>query len=119
MRDLRKEARKRSQALRQTRNADVLLTNPTHLAIALRYVHGEMDSPQVVAKGAGHLAAGMRQIAARHRIPVVRSPGLARRLFQELDVDHYVPPQMFADVARIIVWVFAMRERKHGTAGAA
>ncbi|XDF33450.1 EscU/YscU/HrcU family type III secretion system export apparatus switch protein [Paracidovorax avenae] len=116
MRDLRREARKRSKSLRQTRNADVVLTNPTHLAIALRYVHGEMDSPQVVAKGAGHLAAAMREIAARHGIPVVRSPALARRLFKELDVEHYVPPQLFADVARIIVWVFAMRERRAGMA---
>lgn len=117
MRDLRREARKRSQSLRQTRSADVVLTNPTRLAVALRYVHGEMDSPQVVAKGAGHLAAAMRQIAARHHIPVVRSPALARRLFKELDVEHYVPPRLFADVARIIVWVFAMRERRNGMSG--
>ena len=117
LRDLQREARKRSKALHQTRNADVVLTNPTHVAVALRYVHGEMDSPQVVAKGAGHLAAAMRQIAARHRIPVVRSPALARRLFSELDVEHHVPPHLFADVARIIVWIFAMRERS--AAGAA
>jgi flagellar biosynthetic protein FlhB len=96
-----------------------VLTNPTHVAVALRYVHGEMDSPQVVAKGAGHLAAAMRHIAARHRIPVVRSPALARRLFRELDVEHHVPPHLFADVARIIVWIFAMRERSPAAAGAA
>jgi flagellar biosynthetic protein FlhB len=119
LRDLQREARKRSKSLRQTRNADVVLTNPTHVAVALRYVHGEMDSPQVVAKGAGHLAAAMRHIAARHRIPVVRSPALARRLFRELDVEHHVPPHLFADVARIIVWIFAMRERSPAAAGAA
>lgn len=118
MRDLQRQARKRSKALRQTRNADVLLTNPSHVAVALRYVHGEMDSPQVVAKGAGHMAAAMRQIAARHRIPVVRSPALARRLFRELDVEHHVPPPLFADVARIIVWIFAMREQSPAAAGA-
>lgn len=112
LRELRREALKRSMALRHTRHADVLLTNPTHVAVALRYVHGEMDSPQLVAKGAGHLAAAMRQIAARHRIPVVQSPALARRLFRELDVDRHVPPHLFAEVARIIVWVFAMRERQ-------
>lgn len=116
MRELRNEMRKRSQSLQQTKNADVLLTNPTHIAIALRYVHGEMESPQVVAKGAGHLAAAMRQMAARHHIPVVQSPSLARKLFKELDVEHYVPPRMFAEVARIIVWVFAMRERQVGGA---
>ena len=112
MRELQREARKRSQGLRNAQTADVVLTNPTHVAVALRYVHGEMESPQVVAKGAGHLAAGIRKIAARHNIPVVRSPGLARKLFQELDVDQHVPPQMFAEVARIIVWVFAMRDRQ-------
>ncbi|WP_198971519.1 EscU/YscU/HrcU family type III secretion system export apparatus switch protein [Xylophilus sp. ASV27] len=118
MRELRREMRKRSQALRQTKTADVVLTNPTHLAVALRYEHGRMESPQLVAKGAGHLAVVMRQIAAEHRIPVVRSPGLARQLFKELDVQHHVPPQLFAEVARIIVWVFAMRERgASGTVG--
>ncbi|CAN7567770.1 EscU/YscU/HrcU family type III secretion system export apparatus switch protein [Acidovorax sp. LjRoot129] len=114
MRELRNEARKRSQSLRQTKNADVVLTNPTHVAVALRYVHGEMDSPQVIAKGAGHLAAVMRQIAARNNIPIVQSPTLARKLFKELDIEHYVPPQMFVEVARIIVWVFAMRDRRAG-----
>lgn len=112
MRELRREMRKRSQALRQTKNADVVLTNPTHVAVALRYVHGEMESPQVVAKGAGHLAAAMRHIAAKHNIPIVQSPSLARKLFKELDVERHVPPQMFAEVARIIVWVFAMRARQ-------
>jgi flagellar biosynthetic protein FlhB len=112
MRELRREMRKRSQSLRQTKNADVVLTNPTHVAVALRYVHGEMESPQVVAKGAGYLAAAMRQIAAQHAIPVVQSPALARRLYKDLDVNRHVPPTMFAEVARIIVWVFAMRERR-------
>ncbi len=119
MRELRNEMLKRSQSLQKTRDADVLLTNPTHVAVALRYVHGQMDSPQVVAKGAGHLAAAMREIAARHHIPVVQSPSLARKLFKELDVESHVPPRMFAEVARIIVWVFAMRERQMRTGAAA
>lgn len=118
IRELQREARQRTQGLRKAHTADVVLTNPTHVAVALRYVHGEMDSPLVVAKGTGHLALMIREIAARHRIPVVRSPSLARKLFQELDVDHHVPPQMFADVARIIVWVFAMRDRHNSRMGA-
>ena len=112
MRELRLEMFKRSQALRQTRNADVLITNPTHLAVALKYEHGRMVSPQLLAKGAGHLAAAMRDIAARHRIPVVQNAPLARRLFRELPVDHPVPPELYAQVARIIVWVFTMREKR-------
>ena len=111
LRELRRELLKRSLAVRNTRTADVLVTNPTHYAVALRYVHGEMPAPQLVAKGAGQLAAAMRQIAARHRIVVVQNPPLARRLFREADIDAYLPPSFHAEVARIVVWVFAMRER--------
>jgi len=112
LRELRREMLGRSMALRKTRNADVVITNPTHLAVALKYEHGRMVSPQLLAKGAGHMAAAMREIAARHRIPVVQNPPLARRLYKELGVDHPVPPELYAQVARIIVWVFAMREQR-------
>ena len=118
LRELRREALKRSQALRNTRNADVLLTNPTHYAVALRYVHGEMDAPQLVAKGAGQVAARMRDIAYRHQIAIVRHPALARRLFRELDIDQALPSRFHAEVARIIVWVFAMRDARRGSQGA-
>jgi flagellar biosynthetic protein FlhB len=117
LRELRREALKRSMAVRQTRTADVVLTNPTHFAVALRYVHGEMQSPQLVAKGAGALAAGIRDIAARHRIPVVQNPPLARALYHELELDHYVPPMLYAQVARILVWVLAMRQAQHANVG--
>jgi len=112
LRELRREMLKRSMALRKTRDADVVLTNPTHVAVALRYVHGQMDSPQLLAKGTGQLAAAMRKMAARHRIPVVQNPTLARTLFHQLEVGHHVPHSLYAEVARIIVWVFAMREQR-------
>ncbi|WP_399681024.1 flagellar biosynthesis protein FlhB [Xenophilus sp.] len=112
LRELRLEALKRSKALRKTRDADVLVVNPTHLAIALKYEHGRMSSPQLLAKGAGHMAAAMRDVAARHGIPVVRNAPLARELFRSLPVDSHVPPQLYAQVARIIVWVLAMREQR-------
>jgi flagellar biosynthetic protein FlhB len=114
LRELRREMLKRAMALRKTRDADVLITNPTHLAVALRYVHGEMESPQLVAKGAGFLAGVMREIAARHRIPVVQNPPLARKLFHGLAIDRHVPPELYAQVARILVWVLAMREARNG-----
>lgn len=112
LRELRRELLKRSQGLRRTRDADVLVTNPTHLAVALRYAHGEMPSPQLVAKGAGFVAAAMRRIASRHGIPIVRNPTLARALYRELPVDGHVPPAFYAPVARIIVWVLALREAR-------
>lgn len=120
LRELRRELLRRSVALRNTREADVVVTNPTHYAVALRYVHGEMDAPKVVAKGAGQLAAAMREIAARHRVIVVRNPPLARQLFREADIDQHIPPALHPQVARIIVWVFALREQQRSTrAGAA
>jgi flagellar biosynthesis protein FlhB len=113
LRELRNELRKRTAALRNTRNADVLVTNPTHVATALRYEHGQMAAPELIAKGSGHLAAAMRAIAARHNIPVVQSPSLARKLFRELDVERPLPPEYFGEVARIIVWVMAMKQARH------
>lgn len=117
LRELRMQALQRSRSLRNARNADVVLTNPTHYAVALRYVHGEMDAPQVVAKGAGQLAARIREIASRHQITIVRSPALARRLFQEVEIEQVLPSSFHAEVARIIVWVFAMRDHKRGVVG--
>ncbi len=116
LRELRREALKRTLTVRNTKNADVLLTNPTHVAVALRYRHGEMSSPQMVAKGAGRVAGAMRKIASENNIPIVQNPVLARRLFRELAVEQHVPQAMYAEVARIIVWVFAMRERRQGMA---
>jgi flagellar biosynthetic protein FlhB len=120
LRDLRREMRKRSLALRNTRDADVVLTNPTHCAVALRYVPAEMEAPKVVAKGAGQLSAAMREVAARNRVAVVQNEPLARRLFREAEIDQYIPEALHPQVARIIVWVFALREqRRAGATGAA
>lgn len=120
LRELRRESLARSMAVRKTATADVLLTNPTHYAVALRYEHGAMASPQLVAKGAGALAGAMRAIAARHRVPVVQNPPLARALYRGVGIEQHVPPEMYAQVARILVWVFAMKKaRESALRGAA
>jgi flagellar biosynthetic protein FlhB len=110
LRELRREMLKRTMALRKTRDADVVLTNPTHVAVALKYRHGEMDAPVVVGKGKGAMAAAVRKIAARHGIPVVQNPSLARALYAAADIDQQIPERLFTDVARIMVWVLAMRK---------
>jgi flagellar biosynthetic protein FlhB len=120
IRELRRELLKRSASLKNTRDADVVITNPTHVAVALRYRHGEMASPQLVAKGRGFMAAALRAIAARYRIPVVPAPSLARALYRDLAVDQHVRPDLYAPVARIIVWVFSKRgAARRGAARAA
>jgi flagellar biosynthetic protein FlhB len=110
LRELRREALRRSKAMRKLPSADVLITNPTHVAVALTYDHGKVGAPQVVAKGAGELARKMRQIASRHHIPVVQNKPLARALFREVDYDGFVPEKWYPQVAKIMVWVYAMRD---------
>lgn len=112
IRELRREVLNRSKAMQKVPSADVLITNPTHLAIALCYDHGKSGAPQVVAKGAGEMARQMRELAARHNIPIVQNKPLARALFGEVDNDGFVPEKWYPQVAKIMVWVYAMRESK-------
>jgi flagellar biosynthetic protein FlhB len=118
IRELRREVLKRSKAMQKVPSADVLVTNPTHVAVALSYDHGRSGAPQVVAKGAGEMARKMRELAARHQIPVVQNRTLARALFREVENDGFVPEKWYPQVAKIMVWVYAMREvsRKSGRA---
>ena len=109
MRQLRMELRKRTTSIAKTSSADVVIANPTHIAVALKYEHGKMDSPQLIAKGAGSAALMMRIIARKNHIPVVENRPLARHLFKRVDFDGFVPSDLYADVARIVVWVFAAK----------
>lgn len=109
LRALRHAMLKRSLALRRTREADVLIVNPTHLAIALRYRTGSDAVPKVLCKGTGLIAQAMRRIAARHRIAVVHSPMLARSLHASVEIEQDIPVALYPDVARIMVWVLARR----------
>ena len=118
IRELRQEMLKRSKAMRNVPNADVLITNPTRIAVALSYKHGEVGAPQLIAKGAGGLAKQMRAIAYQHHIPVVQNKLLARALFREVDYDGYVPEKLYAQVAKIMVWVYTMRDAKNNRKGA-
>lgn len=112
IRELQNEMRKKSRALRNLPKADVLITNPTHLGVALRYKHGEMPAPIVVAKGAGELVEKMKQVARKHGIPIVANRTVARALFKT-DFEAPVPDASFPEVAKILVWVFAMRDARN------
>lgn len=113
IRELQREMLKRSKGAGQVPSADVLITNPTHIAVALRYRHGDAAAPQVTAKGAGELARKMRLLASRHNVPIVQNRELARALFREVDFDGYVPEKWYPQLAKIMVWVYAMREARH------
>jgi flagellar biosynthetic protein FlhB len=89
--------------------ADVVITNPTHFAIALSYKMGEMDAPKCVAKGVDHLALRIRLVAEEHDVPIVENPPLARALYDTVEIDQEIPPEHFTAVAEIIG--FIMRRR--------
>lgn len=86
--------------------ADVVVTNPTHFAVALRYDAERMRSPRVVAKGADVLALRIRQIAALNAVPIVERPALARGLYWGVDVGREIPPEYFEAVAEILAYVY-------------
>jgi flagellar biosynthetic protein FlhB len=109
LRALRREMMRRTKAVRRVPEADILITNPTHLAVALLYRRASMASPQVIAKGAGDVAARMRELARRNGVPVLRDPPLARALFAAGELEREVPEAVFPAVARALVWAYAQR----------
>lgn len=95
-----------------TAKADVVITNPTHFAIALSYKHGSMGAPKVVAKGMDHLALKMRKLARTNRVPIVENRGLARALYFSTDVGAEIPDTLFKPVAEILAFIYKLnRER--------
>jgi flagellar biosynthetic protein FlhB len=109
LRELRLEWLRRARQLTKIRGSDVLLTNPTHYAVALAYRHGEMPAPLITARGAGELAQRMRAEARRRNVPVVENAPLARALFALEESQRFVPEEHFEPVARILRWVYATR----------
>ncbi|MET4726741.1 flagellar biosynthetic protein FlhB [Lysobacter enzymogenes] len=99
----------KTRALSRVREADVVLTNPTHVAVALRYRPGQTLAPVVLAKGAGALSARIRVLAARHGVPVMRVPPLARALYSECAIDAMVPEARYAELAPIYKRLWAAR----------
>ncbi len=95
--------------------ADVVVTNPTHYAVALRYADGKMGAPRVIAKGADAVAARIREIAAEHNIPTLEAPPLARALFQHAELGDQIPEALYTAVAEVLAYVFQLRSfRKDG-----
>ena len=115
-REIRLQFLKSSRAVRKVPEAQVVVTNPTHVAVALRYEHGVTPAPLVIAKGAGLLARQIRKEAVRAGVPIVHSPRLARALYKEVPQDGYVPEAWYPPVARILVWLRSLREARAAAA---
>ena len=89
--------------------ADVVITNPTHYAVALKYSAGAMRAPKVVAKGVDEMALAIRDVAGKHRIAVVEAPPLARALYRLAKVDQEIPVKLYAAVAQVLSYVYQLR----------
>ncbi|MBI3285003.1 MAG: flagellar type III secretion system protein FlhB [Burkholderiales bacterium] len=103
----REMARRRMMA--EIPTADVVVTNPTHFAVALKYTEGGMRAPKVVAKGADAVAAKIRELAAEHRVPLLEAPPLARALYKHTDLGDEIPEILYAAVAEVLAYVFQLR----------
>ncbi len=94
--------------------ADVIITNPTHYSLALKYDPETMGTPILVAKGADHMAFRIRELAKEHKVELVRSPVLARAIYHHTDVDAPIPSGLFLAVAQVLAYVFQLRNFKAG-----
>lgn len=91
--------------------ADVVITNPTHFAIAIKYERSKMHAPIVVAKGQDYLASKIREIAKANRVPIVPNPPLARQLYKQCDVGDAIPRELFTAVAEVLAYVYKTLKR--------
>lgn len=89
--------------------ADVIVTNPTHYAVALRYDEGRMKAPVLVAKGSDLVAGNIRRVASAHKVPIVEAPMLARAVYYNTELDHPIPAGLYVAVAQLLAYVFQVR----------
>ncbi|WP_318377353.1 flagellar biosynthesis protein FlhB [Enterobacter sp.] len=103
----RAAARRRMMA--DVPTADVIVTNPTHYSVALKYDENKMSAPKVIAKGAGLVALRIREIGNENRIPTLEAPPLARALYRHAEIGQQIPGQLYAAVAEVLAWVWQLK----------
>jgi flagellar biosynthetic protein FlhB len=109
----RRTTKTQRQMLLEVPKADVILTNPTHLAIALRYDRKTMKAPKIVAKGSRLNALKIREIATQHRVPIMENKPLARMLFKYGRVGGEIPAELYAAVAEVLAWVYRVNRYRY------
>jgi len=100
----------RRRMIQEVPKADVIVVNPTHFAVALRYDDARMRAPRVIAKGADVLAQQIRMVAAAHNVPLVEAPPLARALYATTDLGHEIPAALYVAVAQILAYVYQLKQ---------
>jgi flagellar biosynthetic protein FlhB len=110
LRSIRME-RARQRMIQAVPEADVVVTNPTHFAVAMKYDPDSMSAPKVVAKGADQIAFKIREVAEENDVAIVENPPLARALYASVEIDEEVPPEHYKAVAEVISYVFKLQRR--------
>ncbi|UTF60780.1 flagellar biosynthesis protein FlhB [Gilvimarinus sp. DA14] len=113
IRQLQREMAQR-RMMSQVPEADVVITNPTHYSVALKYDPENMGTPILLAKGVDHTALKIREIAGAHRIEVIQSPMLARSIYHTTDIDEEIPAGLYMAVAQVLAYVFGLRNYRRG-----
>ncbi|HHA1786885.1 TPA: flagellar biosynthesis protein FlhB [Enterobacter ludwigii] len=94
--------------------ADVVVNNPTHYSVALKYQEGAMGAPMVVASGSGLIALRIRELAEENRVPMLEAPPLARALYRHCDPGTPVPAELYSAVAEVLAWVYGLKRWRKG-----
>lgn len=108
IRSMQREVARR-RMMSEIPTADVVVTNPTHYAVALKYSEGVMRAPRVVAKGADLLAARIREEAGKHRVPILEAPPLARALYRHTELEQEIPVALYTAVAEVLAYVYQLK----------
>lgn len=104
--------RSRRQIDKEVPSSTVIITNPTHFAVALRYNKGDAPVPRLVAKGVDNLSRRIREIAQKHQVPVIANPPLARAIYRDVKVGEVIPRKFYKSVAKILATIFRLNEQK-------
>jgi flagellar biosynthesis protein FlhB len=99
----------RRRMMQAVPKADVVITNPTSLAVALQYDSALMNAPRLVAKGAGEIAKRIKELAELHDVPIVENKGLARNLYSMVEVDQEIPPALYHAVAEVLAYIYRLK----------
>ena len=114
IRQLQREAA-RKRMMSNVPTADVVVTNPTHFAVALKYGEGQRGAPRVVAKGTDEVAARIREIAKENKVTLLEAPALARALYKHTDIDDEIPEALYSAVAEVLAYVYQLRAYTKGS----
>jgi flagellar biosynthetic protein FlhB len=102
----------RMRMMAEVPRADVVITNPTHIAVAIKYERGKMKAPRVVAKGMNFIAQKIVEIAKENNVPIYQDPPLAWTLYKSVNVGDYIPESLYKAVAKVLAYVIMLKQKQ-------